>query len=92
MNLKISLLLFFLSVTLLKAQTDSLNTGPWTPSGVAGANLSQIALNNWTQGGENALSFTIFGNFGLKYESNPWTLTNNLIPSFRHQIFSIRDM
>ena len=62
----------------IQAQSDT----SWTPSGVAGVNLSQIALSNWTQGGEDALAFTIFGNFGLKYQSNPWTLTNNLKVAF----------
>lgn len=50
----------------------------WLPSGVAGLNLSQLALENWSQGGEDALAFTLYSNFGLDYFSNPWSFTNKL--------------
>lgn len=38
-------------------QTDSVPKGPWTFGGMAGLNLSQVALVNWSQGGENSQSF-----------------------------------
>lgn len=50
----------------------------WIPVGVAGLNLSQLALENWSQGGEDALAFTLYSNFGLDYFSDPWSLTNKL--------------
>ncbi|HEY7751279.1 MAG TPA: DUF3078 domain-containing protein, partial [Ignavibacteriaceae bacterium] len=50
----------------------------WTPRGVIGVNLSQIAFSNWTQGGENTLSFTLFSNLGLDYIGMPWKWTNSL--------------
>ncbi len=37
----------------------------WTPKGVIGLNLSQVAFENWTQGGENSMAFTLF-----KYSSS----------------------
>jgi hypothetical protein len=62
----------------LYAQTDSLPQNQWIPIGVAGINLNQVSLSNWTQGGENAVSFTLLGNFGLDYFSDPWQFKNNL--------------
>jgi hypothetical protein len=62
----------------LYAQSDSLPQKQWLPSGVAGLNLNQVALSNWTQGGENAISFTLLGNFGLNYFSDPWQFKNSL--------------
>lgn len=50
----------------------------WLPSGVLGLNLSQIALENWTQGGEDALAFTFYSHMGLDYHSKPWSFTNKL--------------
>jgi hypothetical protein len=50
----------------------------WLPTGVLGLNLSQIALENWTSGGEDALAFTLYTNMGLNYFSNPWSFTNKL--------------
>jgi len=71
-------LLFFLLSAGLYAQTDSLPQNQWIPAGVAGLNLNQVSLSNWTQGGENAVSFTLLGNFGLNYFSNPWQFKNSL--------------
>ena len=73
--------LFFLlifSFSLLQAQDEPPVKSKWTDLGVAGLNISQIALSNWTQGGDNALTWTIFGNFGLNYTEAPWKLTNKL--------------
>lgn len=80
---------FILTITFLLIITkqiissdDSLNQEKWHYSGVAGLNISQIALDNWTQGGEDALAFTLLGNFGAKYIDSPWTFTNNLKLAF----------
>lgn len=70
--------MLFLS-TILSAQEDESN---WSISGVAGINISQVAFSNWTQGGENSLSYTLFGNFGLNYAKEAWKLTNSLKLSF----------
>lgn len=69
--------LLFLS-TLLFAQEDSTVAGPWTASGVTGLNVSQIAFSNWSQGGENSLTWTIYGNFDFVYKKNPWIFSNEL--------------
>lgn len=51
---------------------DSLLKQGWNPSGVVGINLSQIAFKDWTQGGTNALAYTLFSNFGVIYFDTPW--------------------
>lgn len=61
---------------------DSLHQSNWSYSGVAGLNISQISLNNWTQGGDNALAFTLLGNFGAKFVDSPWTFNNGLKLAF----------
>lgn len=71
-------LLYFILTSGLYAQTDSLPQKQWLPTGVAGLNLNQVALSNWSQGGENAISFTLLGNFGLNYFSDPWQFKNSL--------------
>lgn len=50
----------------------------WLPAGVAGLNLSQIALENWTQGGEDALAYTLYSHFGLDYHTDPLSFNNKL--------------
>ena len=50
----------------------------WTPKGVVGINLSQVAFDNWSQGGQNSLSFTFFSLLGLDYIGDPWKWRNGL--------------
>jgi hypothetical protein len=77
---------FFLiiSTTVLSAQdvADSLLKQGWNPSGVVGVNLSQIAFKDWTQGGTNALAYTLFTNFGVIYFDNPWKWRTYLKSAF----------
>jgi Protein of unknown function (DUF3078) len=57
---------------------DSTQVNKWIPTAVAGLNVSQLALSNWTQGGVNALTWTLSGNLGLKYVSEDWGFRNGL--------------
>ena len=57
-------------------KTDSLYR--WVPIGTAGLNVSQVAFTNWSQGGENAITWTITSAFGLNYYSLSYALRNNL--------------
>lgn len=50
----------------------------WTPKGVVGINLSQVAFSNWAQGGQNSLAFTFFSLFNLNYIGDPWKWKNSL--------------
>ncbi len=74
------LLLAFLYTTLF-AQDEKPKKG-WETSGVAAFNISQVALSNWTQGGDNSLAFNVIGNFAANYYANPWKFTNALKISF----------
>ncbi len=64
------------------AEKDTSTFKGWVPQAIAGLNVSQIALSNWTQGGENSLTWTLIGETGLKYISPQWTLKNHLKVSY----------
>ncbi|MDP2208024.1 MAG: DUF3078 domain-containing protein [Bacteroidota bacterium] len=79
-----SFIIILLSIfsTILFAQTDSLPKSNWSTSAITGLNISQIALSNWTQGGDNSLAWTFFSKIDVLYSSNPWALKNNLKLAF----------
>jgi hypothetical protein len=79
---KVIFLVLILMTTNLFAQADSADFGKWIPKGVAGVNVSQIAFSNWTQGGENSITWTSYGNFGLSFETMNWNFTNELKLAF----------
>lgn len=56
------------------AKTDTL----WHYQGVVGVNASQVSFNNWTQGGENSISWTFFTNLSANYADSNWILKNNM--------------
>lgn len=57
---------------------DSTKTGPWQLSGVVGLNFSQVALSNWSQGGDNSIAYSLLGDFHFDYIKESWKLTNYL--------------
>ncbi len=67
--------------TELASGDTSTNYG-WSASGVVGLNLSQVAFSNWSQGGDNSIAFTIFGDFGFVYLSPDWKWDNYLKVSY----------
>ncbi len=75
---RLPLFLALMYPAIIFAQTDTSKTDRWIPTAIAGLNISQLALSNWTQGGENTLTWTLTGNLGLKYSSKDWTFTNGL--------------
>lgn len=79
---KLIILLLLLVAMSSFSMSDSLLQSKWQYAGVAGLNISQIALENWSQGGDNALAFTLLGNFGAKYVDSPWTFNNGLKVAF----------
>ena len=78
--MKNKLLVFVAALVLISeyafAANDTLNV--WIPTAITGLNVSQLALSNWTQGGENSMTWTITANLGAKYISNNWTFKNNI--------------
>ncbi len=57
-------------------RSDTVNI--WIPTMVTALNLSQIAFNNWTQGGSNSLSWTVTANVGYDYKGEDWGLNNHI--------------
>lgn len=76
------MLLSFLDLSFAATPTDTTRTNGVYYSGVAGANASQISFTNWSQGGENSLTWSVFGDFGLKYVSDSLVVINNLKLSY----------
>lgn len=54
----------------------------WKNSMVAGLNLTQVSLNNWTQGGQNTIAWTFLLNGKFLYDQADYIWTNNLKLSY----------
>lgn len=80
---RLLLLLVFAIPLCVSAQkvSDSL-LYKWIPKGVAGINISQIALSQWAQGGDNAITWILNGEMGLNYYTRSYSLLNNLKLAF----------
>jgi Protein of unknown function (DUF3078) len=60
------------------SQQDSIKLNTWIPTAAAGLNISQLALSNWSQGGDNSLTWVFNATGSLKYKSSFWIFNNNL--------------
>lgn len=56
-----------LCVTALRAQGGT-DTAAWAKKGVAGVNLSQVSLSNWSAGGDGSVAFDLYLNYSLDYK------------------------
>lgn len=65
-----------LATKLKEAPKDT--TSGWKFSGVSGVNFGQVALKNWSAGGENSVSGNFFLNAALDYAKNKWSWNNVL--------------
>ena len=74
----ILLILFAAQFIFAEGEGEEKKDTLWTPKGVVGINLSQVAFSNWSQGGENTLAYTFFTLFGLDYIGDPWKWKNSL--------------
>ena len=77
MKLKTVFTLLMISCTLFAQEKDS-TLNKWTPSAVVGFNISQLSLSNWSQGGENSLTWTLTGDVSYNYKSEDYEFKNNL--------------
>ena len=77
MKLKIVLIILLFTSVNFSQETDS-TLNKWIPSAVAGFNISQLALSNWSQGGENSLTWTLTGDISYNYKSEDIEFKNNL--------------
>lgn len=62
------------------AQKDTATPLGWNHAVVSGANLTQVSFTNWAQGGENALSYTLWmnGNSAQNLAMTNWSNTLKL--------------
>ncbi len=67
----------FIAFAQKEAEKDP-DLNKWIPKGTAGVNISQMAFSNWSQGGENSMTYTIVGNFELNYKNESLIFTNSL--------------
>ncbi|MBI5403629.1 MAG: DUF3078 domain-containing protein [Ignavibacteriae bacterium] len=73
-----TLLLVLLVCTNAFSQIDTSMKPGWNPRGTVSLNLSQMSFSNWTQGGDNSMSFASLGNFGVYYIHKQWDVSNKL--------------
>ena len=78
MNKYLIWILFVVLSTSVAGQEDSTKLNRWIPGGVVGINVSQVALDNWTAGGESSLAFGLLGNFTLMHQTKQWFFDNKL--------------
>ncbi len=62
----------------LRAQEKEEPVMGWNNTLVAGLNLTQVSLHNWTQGGENTLAWTFLVNGKFLYQQTDWKWNNTL--------------
>jgi len=74
----IILFLAFMDLIAVGVPKDTTRTNGIYPSGISGLNVSQISFTNWSQGGENSLTWSVFGNFSLKYVHDSLVINNRL--------------
>lgn len=72
------LLLTFCMGNLIVAQEADSTLNKWTPSLLLSLNLSQIAFQDWSKGGESAFSFTLGGDWVMNYKASNWSFKNQL--------------
>ena len=76
---RITLLTFFIVfASVVNGQVDSTKLNKWVPGGIVGLNISQVALDNWTAGGESSLAFGFIGNISVAYQAENWLFDNKL--------------
>jgi hypothetical protein len=78
---KITTLLALMAISsgyLFSQATDSVPAGPWKFSGMAGLNFSQVALVNWSQGGENSQAVNALMLLNLNYTKDKSSWGNTL--------------
>jgi hypothetical protein len=78
MKIQATILFCFISIYAVLPQEKDTILHKWIPTAAAGFNINQIALGNWTQGGDNAISWTLSGTLGLKYLTEILGFRNNI--------------
>lgn len=77
-KLLIIIVFSFFAVNAKSQIADSTLKKGWNSKGVIGLGLSQVALTNWSKGGESTISLTGLTDFDAVYLSMPWISKNSL--------------
>lgn len=72
------LILSFLFIGNITAQESADTTKNWTLKGVAGANMSQVSLSNWSAGGDGSIAFDLMFNYSADYKKDRHLWQNRL--------------
>ena len=74
----ILLFLGFLDLNGASITKDTTRTNGVYLSGVTGLNASQVSFTNWSQGGENSVTWSVFGDFSVKFVEDSLLVYNHL--------------
>jgi hypothetical protein len=74
----ILLLLVFLDLQGANISKDTTRTNGVYLTGVTGINASQVSFTNWSQGGENSVTWSVFGDFSVKFVEDSLVVFNHL--------------
>jgi hypothetical protein len=78
MKIRLTILFGLVAIGIISPQQNDTVLYKWIPTAAVGLNINQIALSNWTSGGDNAISWSLSGLLGLKYITEDWSFKNNL--------------
>ena len=76
-TLLVIIIMLFASGVKSQDKDTTLKKG-WNPKGVIGLGVSQVALSNWSKGGESNISLTGLSDFDMTYLNYPWISKNTL--------------
>jgi hypothetical protein len=82
MKAMFSLIIFSILVNqnLFSQEKDTLDG--WHPSSEVSINISQLSFTNWSQGGQNSLSWAFLNSNGLLYRAGTWLKRSSLKISY----------
>ncbi len=76
---RVVLLFLLLALSTVYSQDADSEQKEWIPSLIASANLSQVAFNNWSKGGENSLAYSFGVDWVMEYKPvSKWSFKNQL--------------
>lgn len=73
--------IFFILLTAITINAQNLPDSllnKWTPKGITGINVSQVAFNDWAQGGDNSITWIFNSELGLSYYTKTYSFLNKL--------------
>jgi hypothetical protein len=77
MRLILTMIIFSFATIIFAQEGDSVKSN-WDNKGIVSLNISQISFTDWTQGGDNAITYTFMGDFASNYIEEVWNFKNSL--------------